>query len=99
MENGGTYLTTTNTEFTDREERNHWYLLPSRAAANTGTADLSVDGCCKTVTRATKLMFNYCFESSINDWDFEVSYSDIERKVQFGCLFLPECEKRRPRDI
>ena len=44
LENGGrAFITTTNTKFTDREERNHWYFyFPSGVAANTGTAGLSV---------------------------------------------------------
>ena len=93
LENGGrAYVTTTNTEFTDREERNHWYFyFPSGAAANTGTADLSVrrllqDGNTSNETNVHTIGF----ESSINDWDFEVSYSDIETKssVWLPLIFL-----------
>ena len=93
LENGGkAFVSTTNTEFTDREERNHWYFyFPSGAAANTGTTDLSVrrllqDGNTSNETNVHTIGF----ESSINDWDFEVSYSDIETKssVWLPLIFL-----------
>ena len=72
--------------------RNHRYFyFPSGATANTGTADLSVrrllqDGNTSNETNVHSIGF----ESSINDWDFEVSYSDIETKssVWLPLIFL-----------
>ena len=72
LENGGrAYVTTTNTEFTDREERNHWYFyFPSGAAANTGTADLSVrrllqDGNTSNETDVTQLALSHLLTTGI----------------------------------
>ena len=93
LENGGrAFVSTTNTEFTDREERNHWYFyFPSGMAANTGTADLSVRRLLQDGNTSNETNVNTIgFESSINDWDFEVSYSDIETKssVWLPLIFL-----------
>ncbi len=93
LENGGrAFITTTNTKFTDREERNHWYFyFPSGVAANTGTADLSVRRLLQDGNTSNETNVNTIgFESSINDWDFEVSYSDIETKssVWLPLIFL-----------
>jgi len=89
LENGGrAYFTSTNTEFTDREERNHWYFyFPSGVAANSGTADLSVRRLLQDGNTSNETNVNTIgFESSINDWDIEVSYSDIETK---SSVWLP----------
>ncbi len=93
LENGGrAFFTSTNTEFTDREERNHWYFyFPSGVAANSGTADLSVRRLLQDGNTSNETNVNTIgFESSINDWDIEVSYSDIETKssVWLPLIFL-----------
>lgn len=89
LENGGrAFISTTNTKFSDTEERNHWYFyFPSGVAANSGTADLSVRRLLQDADYSNETNVNTIgFESSFNDWDFEVSYSDIETRQT---LWLP----------
>ena len=82
LENGGKiYVSTTNTKFTDEEQRNHWYFyFPSGLPANVGVAP--------TADMRRLLQFGF-YENQTNvntfgadlafgEWDVDVSYSDIE---------------------
>ena len=82
LDNGGKiYASTTNTQFTDEEQRNHWYFyFPSGLPANKGVSP----------TGDTRRLLQYGFydnQTNVNtigadltfgEWDIEVSYSDIE---------------------
>ena len=82
LENGGkVYASTTNTKFTDEEQRNHWYFyFPSGLPANVGVAP----------TADMRRLLQYGFyenQTNVNtfgadlafgEWDVDVSYSDIE---------------------
>ena len=82
LENGGKiYASTTNTKFTDEEQRNHWvFYFPSGLPANVGVAP----------TADMRRLLQYGFydnQTNVNtfgadlvfgEWDVEVSYSDIE---------------------
>jgi TonB-dependent receptor len=82
LENGGKiYASTTNTKFTDEEERNHWYFyFPSGLPANSG---ISPTGDMRRLLQFGK----YDNQTNVNtigadlafgEWDIEVKYSDIE---------------------
>ncbi len=82
LDNGGKlYFTSTNTKFTDEEQRNHWYFyFPSGLPANVGVAP----------TADMRRLLQYGFyenqtdvntfgaDLSVGEWDIDVSYSDIE---------------------
>ena len=82
LDNGGKlYFTSTNTKFTDEEQRNHWYFyFPSGLPANVGVAP----------TADMRRLLQYGFyenqtdvntfgaDLSAGEWDIDVSYSDIE---------------------
>jgi len=82
LENGGKiYASTTNTKFTDKEQRNHWYFyFPPGLPANSGVSP--------TVDMRNLLQYGfYNNETNVNtigadlsfgEWDIEVKYSDIE---------------------
>ena len=84
LDNGGRiYASTTNTKFTDEEERNHWYFyFPSDLPANFGVSP--------TVNMRNLLQYGfYDNQTNVNTigadlafggWDVEVKYSDIETK-------------------
>ena len=82
LENGGKiYASTTNTKFTDEEQRNHWYFyFPSGLPANSGispTADmrnLLQYGFYNNETNVNTIGADLSF----GEWDIEVKYSDIE---------------------
>ena len=84
LDNGGRiYASTTNTKFTDEEERNHWYFyFPSDLPANFGVSPI--------VNMRNLLQYGfYDNQTNVNTigadlafggWDVEVKYSDIETK-------------------
>ncbi len=84
LDNGGRiYASTTNTKFTDEEERNHWYFyFPSDLPANFGVSPI--------VNMRNILQYGfYDNQTNVNTigadlafggWDVEVKYSDIETK-------------------
>jgi TonB-dependent receptor len=84
LDNGGRiYASTTNTKFTDEEQRNHWYFyFPSGLPANKGvspTGDvrrLLEFGFYDNQTNVDTIGADF----TLGEWDIEVSYSDIETK-------------------
>ncbi len=75
------FLTSTNTKFSDREERNHWYFYFSgNDAPQVGVADevnmrrLLQDGDYVNETNVNTLGLEF----TLSEWDIEASYSDIE---------------------
>ncbi len=83
LDNGGKiYVSSLNTEFIDREERNQWEIrsLPDDAPAQTGTiASASVrrlleDGIYRNETDVNTVGADFAF----GEWDVEVSYSRID---------------------
>ena len=84
LDNGGRiYASTTNTKFTDEEERNHWYFyFPSDLPANFGVSpivnmrNLLQNGFYDNQTNVNTIGADLAF----GGWDVEVKYSDIETK-------------------
>ena len=90
LDNGGKiYFSSTNTKFTDEEQRNHWYFyFPSGLPANVGVAP----------TADMRRLLQYGFyenETNVNtfgadlafgEWDVDISYSDIET---ISDIYLP----------
>jgi TonB-dependent receptor len=84
LDNGGRiYASTTNTKFTDEEQRNHWYFyFPSGLPANKGISptgdirNLLQYGFYDNQTNVNTIGADFVF----GEWDIEVSYSDIETK-------------------
>ncbi len=82
LENGGKiYASTTNTKFTDEEERNHWnFYFPAGLPAQSGvspTADmrnLLQYGFYDNETNVN----TFGAELSFGEWDIDAKYSDIE---------------------
>ena len=81
LEDGGRiFFSSLNTEFTDREERNQWNFYLSDGAPQQGTVArgsvrrLLEDGEYLNETNVNTIGAEFTF----NDWDIEVSYSDIE---------------------
>jgi len=82
LDNGGKiYASTTNTKFTDEEQRNHWYFyFPSGLPANSGVSPIA----------DMRNLLQYGFydnqtnvntigaEFTLGEWDVDVKYSDIE---------------------
>jgi TonB-dependent receptor len=90
LDNGGrVYASSTNTKFTDEEQRNHWYFyFPSGLPANKGvspTGDvrrLLQYGFYDNQTNVNTIGADFAF----GEWDIEVSYSDIETRSD---IWLP----------
>ena len=82
LDNGGkVYASTTNTQFTDEEQRNHWYFyFPSGLPANKGVSptgdmrNLLQYGFYDNQTNVNTIGADLTF----GEWDIEVKYSDIE---------------------
>lgn len=82
LENGGkVYASTTNTKFTDIEQRNHWYFyFPAGLPAQSGVSptvdmrNLLEYGFYNNETNVNTLGAEFSF----GEWDIEAKYSDIE---------------------
>ncbi|MFT7306152.1 MAG: TonB-dependent receptor [Candidatus Azotimanducaceae bacterium] len=82
LDNGGkVYASTTNTKFTDVEQRNHWYFyFPAGLPAQSGVAptvdmrNLLEYGFYDNQTNVNTLGADFSF----GEWDIEAKYSDIE---------------------
>lgn len=84
LDNGGkVYASTTNTQFTDEEERNHWYFyFPSGLPDNKGVSPIAdmryllQNGFYDNQTNVNTIGADLVF----GEWDLEAKYSDIETK-------------------